>query len=377
MEINITDQKKGKGGSIDFGNNQLDFNLALRNAVQHGDEEQVEDLFLKYYLLGSAVDTNRWMQMKNENKPLVMQDPNSTSTQTPFTDAPEKMGMLPAKMLTEHLKELRNIPEDQDDEWMMGMEPTYHSSKEELEADPKYALGPKGTRTAANERKFKEALGMAGQRKGSQFRDLNDDEIEHYGQMLEDIMEQNEANKTIPNFPEVPFGKPAKTGKQKGVQRTYRRRGGVNVDFNPQVGNKTFEKGEMRDYMKGLSNVEKAIRMVEKDPSKMKEAQKLVEPYFGADYNVKGAEKGGKSRFAQHTRNALSRISTARGLQNLYNDGNLQRVMSQAIMQGAKVSFDPEKPGFPFLKLGAESDLDPETFGLRGEEVELEFYLML
>jgi len=47
--------------------------------------------------------------------------------------------------------------------------------------------------------------------------------------------------------------------------------------------------------------------------------------------------------------------------------------MSQALMQGQKVSFDEERPGFPFLKLGAESDLDPETYGLRGEDLEWVF----
>ena len=80
-------------------------------------------------------------------------------------------------------------------------------------------------------------------------------------------------------------------------------------------------------------------------------------------------------RFSQNTRNALSRISVARQLQKLYDSGDLQRVMSQALMQGQKVSFDEERPGFPFLKLGAESDLNPEKFGLRGEDLEftLEF----
>ena len=191
--------------------------------------------------------------------------------------------------------------------------------------------------------------------------------------MLEDILEQNEANKMTPQLPEMSFGKAPKSGPNKGKQKTYQRKNGVNVDIDPTVGNKTFKKGEMRDYMKAMFDVEKAIRMAKNDPSRIEEAQKLIEPYFGAGHKMQ--DYG--NRFQQNTRNAISRIAVARQLQNLYNNGDLQRVMSQALMQGQKVSFDEERPGFPFLKLGAESDLDPETYGLRGEDLEWELDMNL
>jgi len=367
MNINLTDQKPGKRGAIDFGNNELSFQIAMRNAIRSGDNEQLEDLFAQYYLLGNTVNENRWMQLKNESKPLIKQREDSANAQKPFAPGSEKFGSIPVQMLTEHLEQMRNLPEGVDGDYMMGMEDIFHPSKEEVEK--MYPVGPNGKRTKGNEKKYQEAIKVAGQKSGSKYRDFNDDEIEYYGQMLEDILDQNEANEMTPQLPEVPFGKPPKTGPNKGKQKTYQLKNGVNVDIDPTIGNRTFKKGEMRDYMKAMFDVEKAIRMANNDPSKIEEAQKLIEPYFGAGHIMQ--DYG--NRFQQNTRNALSRIAVARQLQNLYNTGDLQRVMSQALMQGQKVSFDEERPGFPFLKLGAESDLDPETYGLRGEDLEWVF----
>ena len=189
--------------------------------------------------------------------------------------------------------------------------------------------------------------------------------------MMEDILEQNEANKMTPAMKGIDFRKPTKAEIKKGITpEQYQPKSGVNVDIDSTVGNRTFKKGEMRDYMRAVADVERALRMSEGDPSKMAEAQKIVEPYFGPNNDMKGPQKGGKSRIAQQTRNLLSRIGVARQLQKLYDSGDLQKVMSQSMMQGQKVSFDQERPGFPFLKLGADSDLDPESFGLRGENLE-------
>ena len=340
-----------KVGGTDFTNNDLLMPFGLQvNANYLGDESEELDpeemKFFAHYMLqeGNKSDEEDYRKIKNEPKPLRNSGQDTISTHA------EKYGSVPVKVLEEQIKRVRNLPEGEDGSYMMGVSPRLYPEPKEYkgarypEAGPKPVKGPRQSDESYQKKldawqKKKEVEGQfkptakyeayleEKERAGTaipdkyDYKDLGDDEIEYWGDRLEQISDYNDESD-------------------------------FKVDLSStNIGDREYGKGQYRDFMRDLAKLDRAFGLTKSDP-KNEEAKEIIEGFFGEGSSTRN------NRFRAKTRLLLNRIALAHGFGQAHKDGNLQKEIADAFLSAQKIAQSRELSGFPMLKIGGRENLE-------------------